>query len=382
MITQKLDIINEEPDTQKRLALLVKYGFLTAASQLIRNLLRVNTALFLYDWHDERLCQPLPRVTSGSSAVYVIITPCTKLDFHPYHRKEGEWHVVFELGWECQILGWTKEESAELVRGIVYQALARPLSQWSLKQAEGTGRAARQMLSANDVVACQVAAHHLIFQLRQADFGHICTYLAEIKGFPFAGGGSSVPLYEEGVVNWIVDQLLELGWPPDRIHKELVEWIWLKMNTWPQWLLAVAKAKIFAKEDPVRVAAVRHWICQGFSHLLDVVLCRNDLDEVAEVYRQLFQMGQFGLDDKGWICDKLVERMVLGKVWFAEIFIQQFGAVLELDTLDSMISRALNAAASAGNYGVAVALARRINFAPHPSWVRMVKVRGLSTNLG
>lgn len=379
--TKKLQIINGETNIQKRLKLLVDHGFVAEASQLIRDSVHAHTAMFHCDWNDQKFCQPLPRVTKESSGVYVIITSNNKLDYHPYHRKEGEWHIVFELGWERKALGWTKEESRQLVRAILAHAVTRPLNQWSFKQAEGTGRATRRLLPADDPMAREVAAMHLVYQLREADFGHICNYLADIKGFPFAGGGWSKPLDEDGLVNWIADQLLELGWTEDRIRKEFVEWMWLKTSTWPQWLLAVAKAKVFADGDQSRVAAIRHWIRQGFDYVLDVVPRRDDGKKMAETYRQLFQIGQFGSDDKGWICDKLVERIAVGKVKSAEFFVEQFGNVLELDPLNNMLVRALDTATNAGNYGIAVALAEHGKQTPDPSWIEIVEIRELSTKL-
>jgi len=379
--TKRLQIINGETNIQKRLKLLVDHDFVAEAGQLIRDLVHAHTAMFHYDWHDQKFCQPLPRVTKESSGVYVIITSNNKLDYHPYHRKEGEWHIVFELGWERKALGWTKEESCQLVRAILAHAVARPLNQWSFKQAEGTGRAVRRLLPTDDSMAREVAAMHLVYQLREADFGHIYNYLADIKGFPYDSLMAERDGRDENLMNWIADQLLEFGWTPDRIRKEFVEWMWLKTSTWPQWLLAVAKAKVFADGDQSRVAAIRHWIRQGFDYMLDVVPRRDDGKKMAETYRQLFQIGQFGSDDNGWICNKLVERIAVGKVKSVEFFVEQFGKVLEVDPFDSMLVRALNTAANAGNYGIAVALAERGQQTPDPSWVEIVEIRELSTKL-
>ena len=102
---------------------------------------------------------------------------------------------------------------------------------------------------------------------------------------------------------------------------------------------------------------------------------------MAETYRQLFQIGQFGSDDKGWICNKLIERMTTGKVGSVEFFVEQFGSVLELNPIDSMLAGALNIAANAGNYGIAVALAERSRQTPDPSWMEIVEIRELSTKL-
>lgn len=380
---QKLQIVNGETNPQKRLKLLVDHGFVAEASQLIRDMVHTHTPLFHYDWHDREFSRPLPRVTDEGSAVYVIVTSSSKLDYHPYpHNHEpGDKHIVFELGWEREALGWTEEESRQLVRTILAHALARPISQWSFKQAEGTGRASRQLLSADDSMAREVAALHLVYQLREADFGHICNYLADIEGFPFAGGGWSKKLDEEGIVNWIVEKLLDFGWTHDRIQKELVEWMWLKTGTWPQWLLAVAKAKIFADNDQVRAAAIRRWIGQGFDYLLNTVPRRADKKEMAETYRQLFRIGQFGTADEGWICDKLVAQMASGKASSVKWFFDQFAETLGFDELSQVRDRAIEVAEKAGNYGTAVALVEFGEEVPDEAWVEIVKIRGLSTKL-
>ncbi len=379
--TDKLQIINSEPDIQKRLKLLVDHGFKAEASQLIRDLARTHTAMFHYDWHDEAFCRPLPRVTDKGSAVYVIITTNNKLDYHPAQRKEGDRHIIFELGWERKALGWTEEESRQLLHTILAQALARPINQWSFKQAEGTGRATRRLLPANDPIAREIAALHLVYHLREADFGHICGYLGDIQGFPFVGGGMSKHLDEEGLVNWIVEQLLALDWTYDRIRKELVEWIWLKTGTWPQWLLPVAKAKVFGENDQVRAIAVRRWISQGFDNLLNMISGRRSDEGMAEVYRQLFRLGQFGAVDESWVLDKLVQQMALGKVKSVKWFLTEFAETLGFGQLDQVRDQAIEVAKAAGSYGIAMALIKDGGKTPDRELTEIVKVRSLATQL-
>lgn len=377
----KLQIINSEPDIQRRLKLLVDHSFKAEASQLIRSLVRTHTTIFYFDWHDRAFCRPLPRVTDESSAVYVIITTSSKLDHHPDQGKEDDRHIIFELGWERKALDWTEVESRQLLHAVLAQALARPLNQWSFKQAEGTGRATRRLLPANDPIAREIAALHLVYHLREANFGHICGYLGDIQGFPFAGGGMSRPLDEEALVNWIVEQLLSLGWTPDRIRKELVEWIWLKMGTWPQWLLSVAKAKIFDANDQVRAIAVRRWINQRFDDLLNVFSRRDDRKEMAETYRQLFRLGQFGAIDESWVLNRLVQHMALGKASSVKWFLTEFSETLGFGQLNQVRDKAIEAAKAAGNYGIASALITDGSKTPDRELTEIVKVRSLATQL-
>lgn len=380
--TDKLQIINGETDIQTRLKLLVDHGFTAEASQLIRGLARTNTAMFHYDWHDGAFCQPLSRVTDVSSAVYVIITTNSRFDYHPAQRKEDDRHIVFELGWERKVLGWTEEESLQLLHTILAQALARPLNQWSFKQAEGTGRAARRLLPANNPIAREIAALHLVYHLREADFGHICNYLGDIPGFPFAGCGMRERSEEEGLVNWIAEQLLTLGWTRARIRKELTEWIWLKTTTWPHWLLAVAKAKnIFVLDDEARAIAVRRWITLGFDSLLSMISGRRGDEGIAEVYRQLFRLGQFNAADEPWILDKLVQQMAAGKVRLVKLFLAEFAPTLGFGQLDQVRDRAIEVAKAAGNYGIALALNRDAGNIPDPELIEIVEVRSLETRL-
>ncbi len=379
--TDKLQIINSETDIQTRLKLLVDHGFTAEASQLIRGLARMHTAMFHYDWHDAVFCRPLPCVTDDSSSVYVIITTNNKFDYHPAQRKEGDQHIIFELGWERQVLGWTEEESRQLVNFILAQAWVRPLNQWSFKQAEGTGRAVRRLLPANNPIAREIAALHLVYHLREADFGHICNYLGDIPGYPFAGVGITKPHDEEVLVNWIVDQLLELGWSHTRIRKELVEWIWLKTTTWPQWLLAVAKAKAFVANDEARAIAVRRWVSLGFDNLLNIISCRKDREAMAETYRQLFQLGEFGAVDESWILDKLVQQLASGKAKSVRWFLTEFAATLGFGQLDQVRDRAIEVAKAAGNHGIALALNRDAGNMPDPELIEIVEVRSLETRL-
>lgn len=379
--SRKLEIINGEPNLQRRLELLVSHGFKAEAKWMILELMRKGNALLHYDWHDAEFCKPLKRVTKSPSAIYVIITSSSKLDYHPSHRKEGEWHIVFELGWEQKVLGWGETESRTLVSAICSQVLARPLNQWSLKQAEGTSRAARRVLPATDMLAREIAALHLVFQLRQADFGHIYGYLRDIADFPYdALTAERSETANIGLVNWIIDKLIQLGWTQDRVHKELVEWLWLKTETWPQWLLAVAKAKVFSSGDQARKAAVRHWLMQGLDYALRVVPMRShDRDEMAATYQELFDIGGFGTGDKCWVSDKLVAKLEMGDVSAVEFIVKKFG--LATDTLDDMLTRAQDTAVRAGRYGIAVGLARRRGVKVPREWLDIVKVRKLSTGL-
>lgn len=378
--TDKLGIINGESDIQKRLKLLVDHGFKAEASQLIWNMARTHTAMFHYDWHDETFCRPLPRVTDKDSAVYVIIATNSKLDYHPIQQKENDQHIIFELGWEREVLGWTSEESRQLLHTILAQALARPLNQWSFKQAEGTSRATRRLLPANESIVRQIAALYLVYHLREADFGHICIYLSNIEGFPFVDLGMK-PLDYKALINWIVDQLLESGWSSDRIHKELVEWIWLKTGTWPQWLLSVAEAKVFGENDKVRAIAVRRWITQGFDNLLNVYSYRGNKKEMTEVYRQLLRLGQFGTVDESWVLDKLVQHMALGKVKSVKWFLSEFAETLGFGQLDQVRDQAIEVAKAAGNYGIAVALIKDGGKTPDRELTEIVEIRSLATQL-
>lgn len=375
--TNELRIINSEPNIQKRLKLLADHGFKVEASQLIRDLARTHTAMFHYDWHDRDFSRPLPRVTDKGSAVYVIITTSSKLDYHPAQRKENERHIIFELGWERKALDWTEEESRQLLHTILAQALTRPLNQWSFKQAEGTGRATRRLLPANDPIAREIAAFHLVYHLREADFGHICGSLSDIQGFPFAGGGLGETLDEDGLVNWIVEQLLALNWTPDRIRKELLEWIWLKTSTWPKWLLAVANAKVFGENDQVRALAVRRWINQGFDWLLNSVPDRPK----GEVYRQLFRLGRFGSADESWVLDKLIQQMALGKAESVKWFLTEFAETLGFGQLDQVRNQAIEVAKKAGNFGIALALIKDGGKTPNRKLAKIVNVRSLATRL-
>lgn len=377
----KLKIINGEPDYQIRLKLLVDNGFKAEASQLIRSLARTYTAMFHYDWQDHAFCRPLSRVTDNGSAVYVIITTNNKLDYHPAQMKENDRHIIFELGWERRALGWTEEESRQLLNMILAHALARPINQWSFNQAEGTGRATRRLLPANDTIAREIAGSHLVYHLRKADFGHICNYFSDIQGFPFAGDTMGRHLDEQGLVNWIVEQLLALGWTHDRIRKELVEWIWLKTGIWPQWLLHVAKAKVFGDNDQVRAVAVRHWICQEFDNLLNIVSRRRADEGIAEVYRQLFRLGQFGAADESWVIDKLVQQMASGKVKSVKWFLTEFAETIGFGQLNQVRDQAIWVARAAGNYGVALALIKDSGKEPGRELIDIVRVRSLATQL-
>jgi hypothetical protein len=314
------------------------------------------------------------------SGVYVIITSSGRLDYHPNARKEGEWHVIFELGWERSALSWTENESEEFVRVGLAHALARPLNQWSFKQAEGTARAARRMLPADAAMAREIAALHLVFQLRQADFGNIYGYLHDVDGFPYDTLMAERERRDEKLVNWIVDKLFELGWSRDRVAKELVEWLWLKTNTWPQWLLAVASANVLVGNQAASIA-VRHWVAQGLDFALDVVPRRHDRDEMAATYRALLVHAQLGEESRSLISGKMVAKLATGSVGCVEFFARALEPIFELDSLDDMLLRAQNIAALAGDYGIAVGLAQKRGVKPPREWIDIVKVRKLSTKL-
>lgn len=380
--TQKLQIINEEPNFQMRLKLLVDHGFLKEASQFIRGLAHTRTALFYYEWDGIPLCSPLSRVTKQRSTVYVIITSGSKLEYQP--QNDDEQHIIFELGWERQVLGWSEGESRELVRAIMAHALVRPLNQWFLRQAEGTARASRLLLPTDDPMAREVAALHLVYHLRRADFLDICGYLVEIEGFPFIGpiGSPSRKKFDaEVLMNWIVTELLRLGWTSEHICKELVEWLWLKTDTCAEWLLAVAKVSFLSNSSPVRATAIRRWLMQGFDYLLDTVSTWEDKESATEAYRQLFRIGQLGAEDEGWISAKLVERMAAGKVVCVNWFFGQIGQALKFNNYSRIQERAIEAATKAGNYGIAVGLKYYAHEVPDRAWVDIANLRGLSTKI-
>lgn len=379
-----LSIIDGETNPQKKLALLVDHGFIAEAGNLIWDFARANTAMFYFDWHRHNLSHPLSRVTDDKSAIYVIITSGSKLDY-PSQGSNGD--IIFELGWERKILGWDEHESLRFMQTVFNQCLTRPLNQWSFRQAEGTGRASRRLLPSDDSTAREIAGLHLVYQLRQADFGHICGYLSDIDGFPFAGCGMDKPSEPEKVVNWIVDQLLNLDWTPDHIRKELLEWIWLKVDTHASWLLAVAKAKVFVRGDQVLTMAVRQWIIKNFDSLLnqlnDIRRRENMVERVEKnrVYNQLFNISQFGKEDEPWVIKKLVQHMALGKMSMVTNFVTRVSGVLGFNPLDQVTDLAIEVAKTAGNHGIALALMDCSGKTPDLDLIKTVKLRSLAVEL-
>ena len=380
---RKLQIINGETDLQVRLALLADHGFIAEATQLISHFVRTYTAMFYHEWYDSEFCFSLPRATNSDSPLYVVITTSSKLDYDPRQTKKGEKHIIFELGWEQEVLGWTKEESQQLAYSILSQIVARPLSQWSLNQAEGTARACRRLLPADDPVAREIAALHLVYHLRAADFGRICHYLGDIPDFPF--GDEKVPYKsfdEEGFVNWIVERLSALGWTAEQIRKELLEWMWLKTTVSPVSFLGVAKANIFAEDDAARATVIRRWLCQRISYLLnDLSALRSERHEHA--CRRLFHLGRFEAPERGLILTRLAEQLAEGDIRSVQWFLNQFGHVLLLDGFNFNVIRehAIKIAANAGNYGTAVALHEFPREEAPSAWLEIVQLKGLSTSL-
>ena len=359
--SRKLDLIQSEPNPQKRLSLLVNHGFKDEASEMVRELVHGHTTMFHNDWHDKAFCKPLERVTKESSAVYVICCSRSKFDYHPYphlHTKD-EWHIVFELGWEQKVLGWSKKESQDLVRQICAQALIRPLNQWEFKQAEGTGRAARETLHAEDPIAQEVAALHMVYHLREADFYAAGPYLSKIKGYPDMNGSWSNGFEVQDMIDWIVARLLEFGWSNSRICKELLEWMSLKTNTNIGWLLAVAMADgVFYEGNLLRATALRRWVRQGFDSFFRGIPQERDNADIVNMYERLFILAELTHDDGKWMAEKLAMQMASGRVaevkWFVrELYESILGYTFDLNNIRT---HAQEIAKSAGNYGLLIGL--------------------------
>ncbi len=381
---EKLQIINSEPNYQQRLKLLVDNGFIDEASQLVRALARTNTVMCFFEGHNSKFCRPLPRVSEGLAGLYIIITSSPKLDYNPNPQDAlDHWYIIFELGWERAALGWTEDETKALVKVAMAHALARPINQWSLRQAQGTNLACQRLFDCSiNYMALQITALYLVFHLRLADFGHICQYLEDVKGFTLKPKS-----YDDApaVVNWIVEKLKQHGWTEDRIAKELLEWIHLK-STWPEWLLAVAQAKVFPGDeiDSSRAIAVRLWIKHRLGSILDKDLFGGNRATSITAYKELFRIGQFGLDDKDWIEEELVERMALGRVGVVIFFIKHFGELFDIKAGSdetALTIRAMYKAARDGNYGIAVALARCCDRRPNQQWIERVQLLQLPTAL-
>ncbi len=372
---RKLGIINSEPNFQKRLGLLVSNGFKSEATELIQGLARTHTVILHYDWHDAQLCRPLVRVTEGHSAVYVIISSSSRID-NPHEDKSFEWRVIFEYGWLRKVLGWDGFMIEKFTHLILAQALARPLNQWSLNQAEGMSRIARSELPDQDPLAREIIPLHLVYQLRQGDFGHIKGYLVSIKDFPFLA--SDRDNNEEGVVNWIVEKLISYGWTPDRIRKELVEWITLKTNAWPAAILGVAKAKIFASDDQVRAVAIRRWLSQAFDNLLDMACGREDKEVLhCKNLRELLLLSQFDFRDTAWITEKLVSKMAVGEVAPAAWFWKHFLEFFAFDSFDKLTDEAIAIALEAKNYDAILALHKETKKELNSELTEIIHVLGI-----
>lgn len=307
-------VIDKEPSYQRRLYLLVKNGLLKEANEFVWPLLDRWTTFFYFDWHGpEAVCAPLPRVKDAAphDGVFVVCHDGTKFDLHKNTRTENAHReIAYELGWEDEVLKWESGMRTSLARTILAQAVARPLNQWSFRMAEGTSRAARLFLPVDDPLAREIAALHLVFQLREADFGHIHQWLRVIDGWPSGDDLMHDRMYASKIVDWIVQRLLVLGWTSDRVRKELLEWIWLHDGTHAEWMVAVASASVFEGKDPLRAAALRRF----FARRLDMHLQRLSADREGESDRKLADLGMFTNDDFPYAKEKLEAALSDGKV--------------------------------------------------------------------
>lgn len=378
--THKLYLINEEPNPQQRLKLLVDHGFMAEATQLIEDAVHEHTTFFHLDWnYPGGVCHPLARArnTDLRHGLFVVCHSENSFERNLHSRKADHWEVAFELGWQEETLGWSRSQTQRLVTEVLSQTIVRPLNHWSDWQAEGSVWASQAILAPDDPLAREITALYLVYHLRQADFGHTHNYLTHLKQYPFKEKFPSTP----AMMTWMVDHLEELGWTHAQIRKELLEWIRLKTGTWPQWLLAVAKTKVFDENDPARAVAVRHYLRDKLEGFLWITPQRDDQRELTETYRQLFELGSFSTAATRAIQKKVVERLLQGKAKETEWFIKNFGTQLQLDELAEIIAITRDKAWETKQYGVLAALCQRYGGDPYPELDEIVELRQLSTKL-
>jgi len=378
METDKLLVINGEPNLQTRLGLLVQHGFIGEASELIRGLLRVRVVTFYYNWHSSDFCAPLQRVTEGRSGVYVVITAASLIDHSADKGGENKHDIVFEFGWEERVLSWDQDSRISFARAILAQAIIRPVNQGSLQTVEGNGRVANLPLLANYPEARAIAVYRVVYHLREARFANTATWFAGVHGFP-AGTYGSVAMRSKLFVVWAVDRLAALSWSPSCIRKELLEWMYLKLETSVEMFAAVAQSQVFEDGDIARAIAVRRWVCRN----LDTLISSFDkVPERLDAIRWLLKISQFDSEDDDWMIEAFAKALTAGRLTEVRTFFEVFREdCLSFITFNQVLWWAIDTAETERNYGMVVALTRYSGGTPRQDYVEVVNIRGLSTEL-
>lgn len=378
-MTTLLNSINAVPSAQDRLALYAKHGLKEWATNLIHRSVQNGTAFFYFDWHNpDRVCAPLPRckgTIKRGDGVFLVCHKGSKFETFQNHAKnEGLDQIAFELGWEKEALDWTPDMRLDLIRIVGNQALARPLSQWTLRQAEGTIQAVRQLLPTQDALARDLSAQHIVFHLREADFGRMPMYLTRSHN-------CADKLEPDVLVRWVVSELRSLGWDESRIRKELAEWMHLKDGTWPESMLAVAQHELFTNFPDMRRQALRRYCAKILEFWLKDRRQTTFLLELA-------RLGLFDHHDQPRFEERVLECLGAGEVTNSDQIVRDYGPVIwrqepaeAAALLKRLAEQAIHNAVTNGQFSVAVALSKRFKLKPNAHWNAMADTLEQSTTL-
>ncbi|MCB9808348.1 hypothetical protein H6770_03775 [Candidatus Peribacteria bacterium] len=365
---QELEEINKVSNRQQRLHLLVANQFFDAATKLIKDAAESGMVFFYYDWHNpQRVCQPLKRWSKGDAVcgIFVVIHDNTKLE---KSREKDDSEIVFEFGWEREVLNWSSNDSFELAYKAFLLAQVRPLNHWTLRQAEGTGRIVRRMLEASDPVRRELEAMHLVFHVRRAEFGKITPYLSDIAEFDRERIVTKLGTDYCLLIEWISSQLQFLGWSKSRIRKEFLEWIYLQKGTWAGYMEAIALSDVFDDHDPALSVALQVWLQDKMRDIVMHVLDRRDADEFR-AYNALFKIADlFG--SVGVLKKALITQMVAGHATNAGKVVTEFGVAMGITgisaesqaaTWEKLCTCAVHSAMQDGKYRIACEIVERWN---------------------
>lgn len=249
-------------DPKKKLEIMVSNGLIEEATAFLYE--TVNTMTAYFDWN--------PQSHNPNELFTMKVDPTSPLDevkvgFHPADtdlardRLNIDQDSVFSLDFRGTIktLKWSDEETLRFAQHLLERMVNYPIyTHYFVWIVEGMQRAVRHFLPPENELARRVERWMILYRFRG---GRIFELRQRALPVPMeASRTNKMTGYEtQQELNPIVDRMLELGMSESEVRDEFLNWMREKSEQGcrPQFMLAVAGAKCFKRNDPDRQLLLR-----------------------------------------------------------------------------------------------------------------------------
>lgn len=360
--TRRLEVILslDWQNWQSKLDLLIKNSYKHEAGETLLKLLPTSDVMFVFGRY----------LKESHYSLFIRIKP------RPTVHGQNRGSIEVKPDYIAEQLGWSTKKKKAFLEKVFDSFYTERMANgdWcklQLLELQDALTMANQLFPAADYRVKKILKEYLKSCLEdEAKKIHI--YLPQVYPYLPNFPVKESTLGNEGInveiVNWCIDQLLELGCSHEEVHGIVLHTLKTELShtTNPKIFCALVNAKVFPENDKGLFLVIQRGVC--------------NLLYSEEVLESLSQLGLLTTKLKKQFQERTILELIYGKFSLTKQFVETYGSRLGLDPFETLVVKAAERLAELfRNYGRAVWLMRTINKKPPPEWVEIAEVLEQST---